>query len=197
MNASLLEMVLAIALSGMIFASALIPVTQTLVKYQDAQLDVRNQTAQSLAVTRVEQLSSAVWRDPNAPTGGADLLTGESDQIQVGSWSLRINGSKLEQQPPAGSWATIATPVNNFAFDYLMDDGTWTDSPDADELDSVLALRYDWTDSGTGLPFGGGFVLPDHAFLGGVINLDPPVVSQPYHRSEYTRALSMPLGTWP
>ena len=197
MNSSLLEMVMAIALSGLIFASALIPMTQIMVQYQEAQLDLRNTTAQTLAVTRAEQLVGAIWRDPNAPPDGADLLTGVANQIQVGNWWFRQSGTRLEQQRPGGGWSTLATPVKNFSFQYLMDDGTWTTAPDADDLDSVLALRYSWTDSGSGLPFGGGLVVPDRAFGGGGIDLAVPPTSQPYHRSDYARTITLPLGTWP
>ena len=129
MNASLLEMVLAIALSGLIFASALIPTTQSMVAYQEAELDLQSMTAQTLALARAEQLAGAIWRDPNAPPDGAGLSAAAADQMQVGTWGLRQNGGHLEQQRQAAGWAVLAPAVQNFSFQYLLRSGVWTAAP--------------------------------------------------------------------
>jgi hypothetical protein len=195
MNASLLEMVLAIALSGLIFASALIPTTQSMVAYQEAELDLQSMTAQTLALARAEQLAGAIWRDPNAPPDGAGLSAAAADQMQVGTWGLRQNGGHLEQQRQAAGWAVLAPAVQNFSFQYLLRSGVWTAAPAPADRANVLAIRYGWTDPASGLPYAGGFVAPDHAFAAGLISLQRPGLSTPYHRADYARQMTLTRGS--
>jgi hypothetical protein len=197
MSASLLEMVLAIVLSGLIFASALIPTTQSLAAYEEAQLGLQNMTAQTLALTRAEQLVGAIWRDPNAPPDGANLQAAVADRLQVGTWELRQSGGRVEQQRQAAGWSPLATPVQSFSFQYLLRTGVWTAAPASGDLAKVLAVRYGWTDPTGGLPYGGLLVAPDHAFAAGLIALAAPDHSTTYHRADYARQITLTLGAWP
>lgn len=197
MNASLLEMVLAIALSGLIFASALIPTTQSMVAYQEAELDLQSTTAQMLALARAEQLTSAIWRDPNAPPDGAGLSAAAADEMQVGTWGFRQNGGRLEQQPQFAGWSALTGPVQNFSLQYLLRTGVWTAAPAPADRANVLAIRYGWIDPASGLPFAGEFVTPDHAFAAGLISLQRPSLSTPYRRADYARQMTLTLGNWP
>jgi len=197
MNVSLIEMVLAIALSGLILASAILPTTQVMVAYQDAELEGRTMLAQTAAAVRAEQLVGAIWRDPNAPDGHATLQAALASQLQVGAWQLRASGNRLEQQRSTGGWAPIAQPVQGFSFQYLLDSGTWTAAPAAGELADVIAIRFAWSDPDSGLPYGGLVVTPDCSFAAGTISLETPSVSNPYRRTDYTRTMTLSLGRWP
>lgn len=197
MNVSLIEMVLAIALSGLILASAILPTMQVMVAYQDAELNGQTMLAQSAAAVRAEQLAGAVWRDPNAPDGHATLQTASASLLQVGDWQLRTSGDQVQQRRSTGSWAPVAEPVQGFTFQYLLDDGTWTAAPAAGQLADVIAIRFSWSDSDSGLPYGGLVVTPDCTFAAGTISLETPSVSNPYRRTDYTQTMRLSLGTWP
>lgn len=197
MNASLLEVVLAIFLSGVIFASALIPTTQSMVAYQEAELNQQSMTAQMLALARVEQLAGAIWRDPNAPPDGAALTVAAASQLQVGTWEFRQSSSVLQQQRQAAGWSGLAGPVQNFSFQYLLRTGVWTATPAPADLANVLAVRCGWTDPAGGRPYGGVLVAPDHAFAAGLVSLAVPSHTTPYHRADYALQITLTLGSWP
>jgi hypothetical protein len=190
-------MVLAIALSGLILAAALLPLTQIMVAYQDAELDGQTMQAQRAAVTRAEQIGNSIWRDPNAPAGHAGLQTAIVTQLQVGDWQFRGSGTRIEQQRLAEGWATIAQPVQSFGFQYVLSDGTCTAAPDAGELAEVIAVKVGWSDSASGLQYAGTSIPPDSSFMAGLVELDRPGTGTPYHRSDYERHVTLTLGSWP
>jgi hypothetical protein len=183
--------------SGLILASAIIPTTQVMVAYQDAELNGQTMLAQTAATVRAEQLIGAVWRDPNAPDGHATLQAATASQLQVGDWQLRASGNRLEQQRSAGGWTPLAQPVQGFSFQYLLDDGTWTAAPAAGQFADVIVIRFTWTDADSGLPYGGLVVTPDCSFAAGGIDLETPSIGTPYRRADYTRTMTLSLGTWP
>jgi hypothetical protein len=197
MNVSLIEMVLAIALSGLILASAILPTTQVMVTYQQAEWDWQTMLAHAAAALRVEQLLDAIWRDPNAPGGHAALGAAQAHQIQVGNWELRANGTQLQQQRQSGGWAQLVAPAQAFAFRYLLGSGEWKASVGTSKLGDVVAARFDWTDPDSGLPYGGVWVLPDHSFSAGLISVYPTSTAPPYYRSDYEQTMTLSLGTWP
>ncbi len=190
-------MVIAIAVAGIIFASAIIPTTQIMTAYQEAELDLRNMTTQCLAAVRIEQLVGSIWRDPNAPPGGLPLQAAAADRLQVGSWELRCNQGSIEQRHSGGTWTPVAGPVQSFGLQYLLADGSWTGTPPADQLSRIVAIRFAWVDPASGTPYGGQVVAPDHAFSAGLIQLSPPITTIPYRRADYEREISLPLGSWP
>ncbi len=198
MNVSLIEMVLAIALSGLILASAIIPTTQVIVTYQEAELDGQTMLAQSAAALRAATLVNSIWRDPNAPDGHAALETAKDDSLRVGDWRLRAKSGRLEQRGEPGDWATLATPVSAFSLQYLLGSGTWTSAPhdDDDDGDYVIAIRFNWNDPDSGLAYGGVLVSPDCAFAAGLVNLPTPSTANPYRRADYTRSTTLSLGSW-
>ncbi len=197
MNVSLIEMVFAIALSGVILASAIIPTTQVMIAYQDAELDGQIMLMQSAAAVRAQQVANAVWRDPNAPDGHATLQSATAGQLQVGDWQLRAANGRLEQQRQATGWKTIAEPVQSFAFAYLLTSGVWTAAPAAGELGSVIVVRCGWNDSRSGLSYGATAVVPDRCFSAGVLSLERPSTGTAYRRADYERHSTLTLGTWP
>jgi type II secretory pathway pseudopilin PulG len=196
MHASLVEMVLAIVIAGLISASAIIPTTQTAVAYQKAETDVRQATWQATATVRTEQVAGSIWRDDEPPAGHDTLLTAQADQIEVGNWELRRDGYRYEQNLDSGAWTAIAEPVVSVSFQYLLNDGSWASSITAEQLDDVLAIRFDWNSSTNGRKYGGLVVAPDRAFSAGVIRLPVPDTSEPYSRAEYQRSFTFSLGTW-
>ena len=90
MYGSLLEMVLAIALTGLIFASAIIPTTQIVADYQKAEVDLQARTRHAMAGLRFEQVAGTTWRDPNGPAGTAALHTAQRSQLQFGRADLQL-----------------------------------------------------------------------------------------------------------
>jgi hypothetical protein len=196
MNVSLIEMVLAIALSGLILASAILPTTQVIVTYQEAELDGQTMMAQSAAALRAATLVNSIWRDPNAPAGYAALQAANPNAFRVGDWQWRASGGRVEQRGQSGGWAVLATPVDAVSLQYLLGDGTWTSAPGGSRLSDVIAIRFNWTDPDCSLAYGGIRVPPDRSFAAGVVSLPTPSTTNPYRRADYTRSTTLPLGTW-
>ncbi len=195
MQASLMEMVLAIVIAGLIFASAIIPTTQTAAAYQENEADARQATWQATATVRTDQVAGNIWRDVDPPAGYDDLLTAQSDQLEVGEWELRQDTDRFEQNLDSGGWVAIAQPVENVAFQYLLNDGTWTSSASG-QLDDVLAIRFDWSSTDNGRKYGGLMVAPDRAFSGGVVELFQGAGPATYSRPDYERTITFSLGSW-
>jgi hypothetical protein len=196
MSASLVEMVLAIVIAGLIFASAIIPTTQTAVAYQEAEAKVREAACQVTATVRAEQVVGNIWRNDDPPANHDVLLTAQADQLEVGHWELRADSGQFEQNWNAGGWAPIAAPVQGLAFQYILNSGVWVSSVSGPALEDVLAVRFNWSDAGNGRKYGGVVVAPDHTFSGGVIELPQPDTSEPYSRHDYERELTLSLGSW-
>jgi hypothetical protein len=196
MQASLLEMVLAITIAGLIFAAAIIPTTQTMVAYQEAEANVRTATSQATATVRAEQVAASIWRDADPPQDHDTLSTAQSSRMEVGDWELRKTADCFQQKWASTGWSPIAEPVQSFAFQYLLNDGSWAASATASELEDVLAVRFDWSDPDTGRTYGGLIVTPDHAFAAGLIELPQPDTSEPYSREDYERTVTLSLGSW-
>ena len=196
MQASLLEMVLAIAIAGLIFAAAVIPTTQTAVAYQQAEANVRAATWQVTATVRAEQIAGGIWRDTDPPANHDALTRARPGRLQVGDWQLRQRDGSVEQKWKSGDWTPIAEPVQGLAFEYLLNSGSWTSSVNNAQLGDVLALQFGWSEPGTGRPYGGLAVAPDRAFSAGLIQLPQPTLSAPYKRKDYERAIAFSLGSW-
>ncbi|MCK4342224.1 MAG: hypothetical protein KAY37_10940 [Phycisphaerae bacterium] len=196
MRASLVEMVLAIALTGIIFTAAIVPLIQAMVAFQEAELDLQTQTRQATATVRAEQLSAAIWRDADPPPNTALLQTARAKQLKVGDWELRAKAGRLVQKRKKGARSTLAEPVKAFSFQYCLNDGKWKSSASSGQLDQVLAIRCNWTDPASGLPFGGLVLAPDRAFSAGLIELPRPDTSKKYRRKDYERSLTLSLGSW-
>jgi hypothetical protein len=197
MYGSLLEMVLAIALTGLIFASAIIPTTQIVADYQKAEVDLQARTRHAMAGLRFEQVAGTTWRDPNGPAGTAALQTAQRSQLQVGTSELREAGGALQQRIGGGSTATLVPSLTGFAYSYLLNNGTWAANPTAGQLGQIIALRASWTAPGSNTPFSTLVVAPDRRFGAGQLILPQPNTSQAYRRSNYVRNLTYTLGRWP
>lgn len=189
-------MVMAIAICGLIFASAIIPTTQVIATYQATQTAAQAATAQTMAAVRPEQVGSSIWRDADPPTGHDALASALETQLQVGNWTLRQADTSFEQQWQAAGWTPLADPVETFAFGYLLTDGSWTASVSAGDLDDVIALKFAWNDADSGSAFFGMAVLPDRAFSAGQLELALPDTSDPYDRSDYEQTITLSLGSW-
>jgi hypothetical protein len=189
-------MVLAIAIAGLIFASAIIPTTQAVVAYQEAEARVRAATLQATAAVRAEQIAAAVWRDAAPPDDHDALQKAKAAELQVGDWALREQSQRLEQKRKSAAWTSIAEPVDSFTFTYLLTDGSWSASvPDA-HLDDVLAIRFEWNNPDNGRPHSGLILVPDQAFSANLIDLPDPEVSNPYKREDYEQTVRLSLGSW-
>jgi type II secretory pathway pseudopilin PulG len=196
MCASLVEMVLAIVIAGLIFASAIIPTTQSAVAYQEAEADVREATWQATATVRTEQLVGSIWRDDEPPAGHEALTKAQASQLSVDNCELRQTADAYQQNVDSIGWSVIASPVQSFGFQYLLNDGSWASSVSGGQHDDVLAVRFDWSSSDNGRKCGGVAVAPDRAFSGGRVNLLEPDTSAPYSRSDYERTIAFALGSW-
>jgi hypothetical protein len=196
MQASLVEIVLAIAIAGLIFASAIIPTTQTAVAYQEAEAELRQATAQATATVRPEQIAAGIWRDPDPPDNHDALSQAHASRLAVGDWELRENRGQFEQKCSTSGWTPIAAPVQDLSFQYLLNSGAWTSSVSGGALDDVLAVRFDWSDPDSGRKYGGLVVAPDRAFSAGLIKLPQPDTSEPYRRDDYEQTITLSLGTW-
>jgi hypothetical protein len=169
MNASLVEMALAIGIAGLIFASAIVPTTQSVIAYQQTEAELRQATAQATAATRAEQVAGSIWRDADPPAGHAALERARAARLQVGDWTLRQNKGRFEQQLKSTAWAAIAEPAQNVSFQYLLNDGSWTTSVNKAQLGDVVALRYGWTDPDSGRTYDGRVATPDSTFSAGLL----------------------------
>lgn len=197
MSASLLEMVLAISIAGLIFACALIPMTQTVVAYQEAELNQQRLADHTLAVVRAEQIAGSVWRNPNAPADTAPLLTATASRLRTGTWELRARAGNVEQRRHGGRWGQLASPAASFSFSYLLNNGAWVSALNTAQRDRVIAVRANWTDSADNVPCGGATVFPDRAFSAAVLNLAQPPTGGSYERADLEHNLTFSLGTWP
>ena len=193
---SLLEMVLAIAIAGFIFAAAIIPTTQTISAYQEGETDLRQATLQEHACVRPQQVIEKIWRDADPPDGYDVLSRALTTELTAGEWALRESGGRLEQNLAGVGWSPIADPVTDFAFSYLLKDGTWVNSVGISDYDNVVAVRYSWTDSAANRAYSGEVLLPDRCHSGGRIDLSSPDTTSAYNRADYTRKFSISLGEW-
>lgn len=196
MSASLLEMVLAIAIAGLIFAGAIIPTTNLAVAYQRGEALVRQATAESLAAVRVEQIFSTLWRDPQPPGGHGPLQAASRSRMRIGDWQVGRARDRLEQRRQGVPSGVIAEPVANVSFQYLLTDGSWVSQVRSARRDDVLALRFSWTDRATGRRYQGAALAPDRAFSGNLIELPEPDTGTPYRREDYMRTAHFSLESW-
>lgn len=196
MQASLLEMVLAISIAGLILAAAIIPTTETVVAYQQTEAELRQATSQATAAVRAEQVAANIWRDADPPESHATLQRAWASWLRVGDWELRQEEDQFKQKRGPTAWTPIAEPVQAFSFQYLLNDGSWTASVAEAQLAEVLAVRFDWSDSDSGRDYGGLVLAPDRAFSTGLIQLPPPDTSEPYDRENYEQTITLSLGSW-
>lgn len=196
MHASLVEMVLAIVIAGLIFASAIIPTTQTAVAYQEAEADVRQATWQVTATVRTEQVAGHIWRDDEPPAGHDVLGKAQASQLEASCCELRYIADAYEQNVDSGGWGVIAEPVESLEFQYLLNDGSWVSAAVGGQLDDVLAVRFDWSSADDGRKYGGLAVVSDRVFSAGHVGLPQPDTSEPYSRADYERTITFSLGSW-
>ncbi len=187
---------MAIALAGLIFASAIIPTVKTMSAYQEAELDLKAVSAHALAEARADEIAASIWRDADPPAGLGPLRTARADRLEVGDWELRASGDAVQQKCRPGDWAPLANAVQTFNFEYLLGDGTWKPSVSSGQLEEVVAVRWSWKDRGSGLPFGGPVPTPDYAYSAGLLNLSKPDTSGTYRRRDFERTITLSLGDW-
>jgi hypothetical protein len=198
MSGSLVEMVLAIAIAGIVFACAIVPTTNVVMTYQRDEGDLRLSTVQSMAALRVEQVGSSLWRDKSPPDGHAMLKAADGKQLSVGEQGIRLSKEQLQQRQAGGAWALLAEPVDEFAFTYQLSNGKWVSKVDAADSDDLIAIQYDWTDPQTSQTYGGTLATTDRMCWAEPIQLPEAVLDPPkYDRSEYQETIELPLGSWP
>ena len=197
MSSSLVEMVAAIALAGIIFAGALIPVTSSLNEYQETEFAVQRDQTQRLAALRIEQIVATLWRSDEPPAGFGTLSTAQKQRIASSSFEIRENSNAIVQEPASGSPAVLAQPVDTFALEYLLDDGTWDSSVSAGDLGRVIGVRYAWTDNGPGQAYCGFVQTSDQALACSVLLLATPEEPDPLYRHEdHVREITLSVQTW-
>lgn len=196
MSASLVEMIAAIVISGILLAGAVTPTAAVLVTYQKMQAAAQTATTHATAAVRVEQVGGQIWRDVTPPTGHGTLDTATATVLNVGNWEVRRSSTRIEHER-SGVTGVLAQNVGSFQFEYLLDDGTWTASTlDSATRDELVALRATWTDTATGASYAARAVPPDRAFAAGSIALEAPDDSQAYARANYERNITLPIAGW-
>lgn len=195
---NLVEMVMAIAITGLVVTGMITTTAQTLVNYQEADADLRTRIAHESAGLRARQIANAIWRDAEPPTDHGGLNSAKVGELGVGDWVFRDSTNVLKQRWNAGPYAALTGTVQGFTFQYLLSDGTWLSQPlNPTQRNDVLALKFSWTDPGSGQTFGGWTVTPDRQFAQGSIGLPAPDTSGIYNRSDYEQTFSFSLGSWP
>lgn len=193
-----MEMVIAIAILGLIMTGLIVTTTQTIVTYQATDARVAESSDHAMAALRAERIAARVWREPDPPAGYADLLAAKSDELRVGDWRFRVNSDALEQAHIVLPYEPLVDDVSGFAFSYRISGGGWiSQTLDSAQRSTVTAVKYQWTDAVDGRSFGGIVVLGDRQFSAGILGLRSPNTSGPYSRSDHEQQITMNLGTWP
>lgn len=195
MSVSLLEMVAAIAIAGVIFAGALIPVTQTVLAYQEAEADGQQRDSQYLATQRVRQLTASVWRTGDPPPGHAALTDAGARVLGVGTCELRQAKKQLQQNDTAAGDGILAAPVESFALSYQLADGQVTTGVDAGDFDQITAIHYKWKDDG--VIYGGVAWPTDRALSGWMLTLpEPESAAVSYRRADHKQTINLTVKPW-
>lgn len=193
-----MEMVIAIAILGLIMTGLIVTTTQTIVTYQATDARVAESSDHTMAALRAERIAARVWRDPDPPAGHADLIAAKADELRVGDWRLRANSDVLEQVHVAPPYELLVDDVSGFAFSYRLSGGGWiSQTLNPGERSTVVAVKYQWTDAVDGRIFGGISVLPDRQFSTGFLGLRTPTPGGAYNRSDHEQQITLNLGTWP
>ena len=198
MSSSLMEMVVAISILGLVMTGLVVTTAKTVITYQAADAQVEASTRHAMAALRDAQIVGRTWRDADPPAGYGDLTTAEATEIRVGEWRLRASSGDLEQLRDGSTYAPLAENVAGLEFSYRVGGGAWiAQTLDADQLAALVAVKSRWTDAATGRVFGGITVLPDRQFSTGTIVLPSPDTSGTYSRSNHEQQVTMSLGSWP
>lgn len=198
MRVSLVEMAVAIALAGLIFAGALIPVTQTVHAYQECEASAQRSSAHYLATLRVKQLAGSIWRQGDPPAGHDAMKDSSSSRVAVGDWEISAAHGSVLQRWKGQKAAVLAQPAETFSLRYLLDDGSWKSAVKETALAQVIAVRYQWTDSDSGYVCRGVALPTDKTFAG--LSIILPESTSPseehYRRSDYERTIRLELKDW-
>lgn len=197
MSASLVEMIAAIAIAGLIFAGALLPVTDTVHRYQVSETDLQQTTTQHLAALRVRQVAASIWRTGDPPGVHDVLKRATPTRLATTRWELRAGKDRLWQVYRGRKPAAIAQPVRKFALRYLLDTGQWIKTPRSSQLARIVAVRYGWIGPESTAVYVGVAVPGDRAFAGREVRLPKPKAGgKPYRRSDYERTIDLDVKEW-
>jgi hypothetical protein len=195
LKGSLVEMVLAITLSGLLLAGAIAPVMSVMVAYQRTQPAANNGLLSDTAALRAATVAGSVWRDANAPAGLGNITVIGGSALTVGNWALTVNGGRLQQAWQGGTAAPLTTPIDQVSFQYQLDDGAWTSS--VADTARVRALRLSWRDPNSLTTLRTTALTLDRALDAGALVVDQPTSGGTYNRSTYTRNVALTIGNWP
>lgn len=196
MSLNLVEMALAIALAGLVFAGAIVPVTQTVVAYQESEDELRDVTTHYLAAQRVERLAASIWRAGDAPANHGTLQKAVATRLSVGVWDIHRNKQELRQEYKGGGAALIAQPIEKLGMQYLLDDGSWQTAVKTPDLGRVVALRYQWQDADHKRAYRGLIVPTDRVLADRSVALPKPLEVTTYRRSDYEQKVELKLEPW-
>ena len=194
MSASLLEMVMAISIAGLIFAGAILPVTETVRAYQESEASRQDSNAQYLAALRIHRITSSIWRDSDAPSDYGLLKQATSSRLGVGVWEIAGKKQKLMQARGGKKPVVLAQPVEKFALSYGLDDGSWVSIVKAGQFDRVVALRYQWSN---GQSIYSGVAVPtDKLFAGRSITVPKAKKAEVYLPADHKKKRSFDVKPW-
>jgi len=164
MSTSLIEFVMALILSGVVFASAVIPTSSLLARQETLQQEARARARHQDASAQVQRVLTRIWRPEDAPTGYEPLTAATSQQVQVGTWTCSFAADGLQLTRNDGTPATLVGPLSEASFSYRLTDGDWAGSVSSDQFDQIVAIRYAWTDPDTSWAYGNLAVPTDRMF---------------------------------
>ncbi|MBN2445850.1 MAG: hypothetical protein JXO22_03950 [Phycisphaerae bacterium] len=195
MSASLVEIVMAMVLAGLVFVGAMVPTTQTVVTFQRAEADSLQDGAQFLAARRVQQLAASVWRAADAPYNHALITEADHTRMTVGDWSIRERKNQVWLEDDSAGGAPLAGPVSDFELDYCVGGGKWVQKVSTAGFGSIVALRCAWTHDGRTYRT---VVAPTDAWLAGR-TLALPAAEEGkaiYRRSSYMSTVELDVEPW-
>lgn len=197
MSASLVELVVAIALAGILLSGALIPVTQTVHDYQVASAAVERSSEHALAGVRFEQVATAVWRFDDPPGDFGALTRAYSTSFAAGAWALDERDGMVRQARDGEAAAPLATDAKSFALSYRVEGGGWVSSVSAADFDALRAVRFTWSDAASGALYFGVCTPADAAFAGQQLGFPAAgTVSATYQRADHERSVALTVGVW-
>ncbi len=194
MNSSLTEMVLAIAIAGIVLAMVAVPTTKMVIAEQKLEAQMTETQLQHLAAVRLETLGQRIWRTDQPPAGHAPPRWLARLGMFVGDHLVAGWRPVIYSYRRGAIFTPLVRGIDRFVMRYRLRDGSETSVVRRSAFDQLVAARYEW--QAGRFTFSGWVVPLDRAFDAWPLSLPAADTSTPYSRNDFTRSLSFDLGTW-